>query len=220
MSALIANFANLTHRAHRARHDHARPARAAACPVVASVVSVASVVLVVSVVSWAGVARADEPPAPVFDGHPMLATYTKEAALEGGAARLGDGRWSLAAGSSLAAFYAPWFSLQGAAHTTLRPGGGPQTYDTRAVARFGTPRPLAGRFFFYAGGGFTVFFVEQAAGGAFDRGLGPVVDVGAWAQLGDRVRLRLDVRDHWLVFGKTDLAHNLFVGLSLVTLYR
>lgn len=165
--------------------------------------------------------RAEEPPAPVFPGHPWLSTYTKEVSLDGSAARLGDGKWVAAGGSSMAAFYTPWLSIQGAAQGALGLGGGRQTYDTRALLRFIWPQPVLSRLFFYGGIGVTVFFFEQTAqSDVFRRGLGPVGAVGVWAQLTDRMRLRAEVRDQWLVFGQTDLTHNVFATLSLATQYR
>jgi hypothetical protein len=47
-----------------------------------------------------------------------------------------------------------------------------------------------------------------------------VAAAGAWVQLGDRFRLRAEVRDQWLVLGDTTLPHNVFGTLSLVQQIR
>jgi len=166
-------------------------------------------------------ALAEEPPAPVFEGHPYLSTYTKEVSLDAAAARLGDGKLAPVFGSSMAAFYTPWLSIQGGAEGALGLNHGRQTYDTRAALRLIWPRPVLSRLFFFGGLGVTVFFYEgQAGSGDFKRGLGPAAVAGVWGQLTDRFRLRFEVRDQWLIFGQTDLPHNLFASLSLVTQYR
>jgi hypothetical protein len=167
-------------------------------------------------------AAADEPPPPpVFKGHPYLTLYTKEVSLDGSAVRMGDGRFALAGGSSMAAFYTRWFSILGGAQGGFDPSSKRQTYDTRAVFRFVWPEPLLGRVFLYGGVGMTVFFFEaEARSDSFRRGLGPVAAAGAWVQLGDRFRLRAEVRDQWLVLGDTTLPHNVFGTLSLVQQIR
>lgn len=166
-------------------------------------------------------ASAEEAPAPVFQGHPYLTLYTKEVSGEGSAVRLGNGRFAVAGGSSMAAFYTRWFSILGGAQGSYELKSGRQVYDTRAVLRFIWPEPLLGRVFFYGGVGMTVFFFEeQAKSSQFVRGLGPIAAGGFWVQLSDKFRLRAEVRDHWLVFGQTDLTHNVYGTLALVQQIR
>jgi hypothetical protein len=164
-------------------------------------------------------AAAEEPPAPVFRGHPYLTLYTKEVSGDGAVARLSDGRVALVGGSSMAAFYTRWFSILGGAQGGYAPASKRQTYDTRAVFRFVWPEPLLGRVFLFGGVGMTVFFAETPErDGAFRRGLGPLAAAGAWVQLSSTFRLRAEVRDQWLLAGET--GHNLFGGLSLVQQIR
>jgi hypothetical protein len=166
-------------------------------------------------------AVAQEDTTPVFPGHSDLVVRTKEVALEGSATRLGDGSTTLSGGGAMAAFYKPWLSLLGGA--TFSPGlfRTRQHYDTRAVARLVWPEPVVGRLFVYGAAGLTVFFYEEPRDGdAFRRALGPVFGAGAFYQISDRIRIRLEGRDHWLFSGGDGMRHNLFGTLSLVTLYR
>ncbi|MCS6901491.1 MAG: hypothetical protein RMJ98_17830 [Myxococcales bacterium] len=141
-------------------------------------------------------ASAEELPAPVFPGHPYLTLSTKEVSGDGSVAWLSGGQVAFGVGSSMAAFYAPWFSILGGAQGGYVPGTKRQTYDTRAVLRFVWPEPLRGRVFVYGGVGMTVFFVEGLErDGAFRRGLGPLAAAGAWVQLTEKFRLRAEVRD-------------------------
>jgi hypothetical protein len=164
-------------------------------------------------------AAAEEPPAPVFRGHPYLTLYTKEVSGDAAVARLSGGRMAFVGGSSMAAFYTRWFSILGGAQGGYAPASKRQTYDTRAVFRFLWPEPLLGRVFLFGGVGMTVFFAETPErDGAFRRGLGPLAAAGAWVQLTGTFRLRAEVRDQWLLAGET--GHNLFGGLSLVQQIR
>lgn len=159
--------------------------------------------------------------APVFDGHADLSVRTKEAALEGSATRLGNGEYTLSGGAAVAAFYTPWLSLLGAAHFSPGLFKTHQTYDTRAVARLIYPEPVVGHLFVYTGVGVTVMFYEDPLDSdVYRRSFGLVGALGAFYQLGDKIRLRLEARDHWLVVNGDGMRHNLFATLSFVTLYR
>lgn len=165
--------------------------------------------------------RAHGVDAPVFEGHADLSTRTKEVALEGSVTRLGDNRWTLSGGAAVGAFYKPWLSLLGGA--TFSPGffGARQHYDTRAVARLIYPEPLIGHLFVYGGVGVTVWFLEDPLDSeTYRRAFGVVGAIGSFYQLGERFRLRLEVRDHWLLSNGDGMRHNVFGTLSLVTLYR
>ncbi|MCU0656088.1 MAG: hypothetical protein MUF64_12800 [Polyangiaceae bacterium] len=166
-------------------------------------------------------AAAEDEPAPLFPGHRYLSVYTKEVSGEGSVVRLGNGRLGFSGGSSMAAFYRPWLSIQGSAQGVFEARSGRQSYDTRAVLRLIWPEPLLGRLFLFAGvGGSVFFFEEEARSGRFVRGLGPVLAGGLWVQLTDRLRLRAEVRDHWLIFGQTELTHNVFATVSLAQQIR
>lgn len=157
----------------------------------------------------------------VFEGHADLATRTKEVAVEGSVTRLGDGKTTLSGGAAVGAFYKPWLSLLGGAN--FSPGflGARQHYDTRAVARFVYPEPVLGHLYVYAGVGVSVWFFESPPeSDTYRRAFGVVGALGAFYQLGERFRLRLEVRDHSLVVNGDEMRHNLFGTLSLVTLYR
>ncbi len=178
------------------------------------------VVPVVLASALPGAARADDEK-PVFEGHPALTIRTKEVAVEGSATRLGDGHATLSGGAAVASFYKPWLSLLGGA--TFSPGllGARQHYDTRAVARLVWPEPIVGSLFVYAGVGASVFFYEsERASNDWRRSFGPVGALGAFAQVADKFRIRLEARDHWLFVRSEGMRHNVFVTLSLVTLYR
>jgi hypothetical protein len=83
------------------------------------------------------------------------------------------------------------------------------------------PEPLGGRFFVFGGAGGTVFFREDQATGAFGRALGPVVSGGVFTNVGDGFRLRVEVRDHWLLPGRDGGArHEMFATLAAVLLVR
>lgn len=158
---------------------------------------------------------------PVFPGHRELSVHTKEVALEGSYARLGDGTSTLASGAAVAVFYKPWISMLGAAH--FAPGffNTRQVYDTRAVARLVYPEPIVDHLFVYGGVGATVlFFEEPNDSDRYKRSLGAVAAVGAFYQPFERFRVRVEARDHWMLFNGEGMRHNLFVTLSLVTLYR
>lgn len=169
----------------------------------------------------AGSARGDDDETPVFPGHRDLTVRTKEVALEGSYVRLGDGRSTLASGGAVSTFYKPWISILGAAH--FAPGffDTRQTYDTRAVIRLVYPEPVVGHLFVYAGGGGTVlFFEEPNDSDRYKRGFGVVGAVGAFYHLLDRFRVRIEARDHWLLSNGDGMRHNIYVTLSLVSLYR
>ena len=179
---------------------------------------VALAVLLVS--SAAGTAHADEEP-PVFPGHRDLTVHTKEVALEGSYVRLGDGTSTLASGAAVSVFYKPWISILGAAH--FAPGffDTRQTYDTRALVRLVYPEPVVGHLFVYGGVGATVlFFEEPNDSDRYKRGFGAIGAVGAFYQVLERFRVRVEARDHWILVNGDDMRHNVFVTLSLVTLYR
>jgi hypothetical protein len=164
--------------------------------------------------------HAEEDP-PVFPGHRDLTVRTKEVALEGSYVRLGDGTSTLASGAAVAVFYKPWLSILGAAH--FAPGffDTRQTYDTRAVIRLVYPEPIVGHLFLYGGVGGTVLFYENPNDSdAYRRGFGVVGAIGAFYQLFERFRVRVEARDHWLLSNGGPMRHNVFVTLSLVTLYR
>ena len=159
--------------------------------------------------------------APVFEGHADLSVRTKEVALEGSATRLGDGKFALSGGAAVGAFYKPWLSLLGAANFSPGFFGTRQHYDTRAVARLIYPEPVVGHLFVYTGVGVAVMFMEDPVDSdLYRRGFGLVGALGAFYQLGEKFRVRLEARDHWLVVNGDGLRHNVFATLSLVTLYR
>lgn len=166
-------------------------------------------------------ARADDEDAPVFPGHRDLTVRTKEVALEGSYLRLGDGRSTLASGAAVAVFYKPWISILGAAH--FAPGffDTRQTYDTRAVVRLVYPEPIVGHLFVYGGfGGTVLFFEEPNDSDRYTRGFGVIGAAGAFYQLLERFRVRLEARDHWILSNGEGIRHNIYVTLSLVSLYR
>lgn len=146
---------------------------------------------------------------------------TKEVALEGSATRLGDGRATLSGGAAVAAFYKPWLSMLGAANFSPGFFGTRQTYDTRAVLRLIYPEPVVGHLFVYTGAGVAVMFYEDPLDSdVYRRAFGLVGALGAFYQLGERFRVRLEVRDHFLVVNGEGMRHNVFGTLSFVTLYR
>jgi hypothetical protein len=172
----------------------------------------------------AATSSASEPPqrAPVFEGHRDLTIFTKEASLEASLARLGDGAVTATFGLAVGAFYTPWLSLTGGTQFGLGINGARQIYDMRAALRFGLPTPILGAIFPYAALGPSVFFHAQdnTNNNAFTRSFGLLGAVGAFANLAERIRLRLEVRDEWLLSDAQGLDHNLFVTLAFVTLYR
>ncbi len=150
---------------------------------------------------------------PIYPGHPMLATYTKEVALEGSAVAFGDGQRATALGAAVSAFYRPWLGFLGGASFSI---GKRNHYDTRAMVRLVWPEPLLGRVFPYASAGATVFFPETAAGSSvYDRHLGVVFGGGFFVQVSRQTRVRFEMRDAWLPDGKA-LEHNGFLTLALV----
>jgi hypothetical protein len=158
---------------------------------------------------------------PVFEGHADLTTRTKEVALEGSVTRLGDGKVTLSGGAAVGAFYKPWLSLLGAANFSPGFFGARQHYDTRAVARLIYPEPLVGHLYVYGGAGVTVWFYEQPTDSeTYKRAFGVVGALGTFYQLGEKFRIRLEVRDHFLLVNADGMRHNVFGTLSLVTLYR
>jgi len=176
--------------------------------------------LTLGVVLFAAVARADDD-TPVFPGHPDLTVRTKEVALEGSYVRLGDGRSTLASGAAVSTFYKPWISILGAAHFSPGLFDTRQAYDTRAVVRLIYPEPIVGHLFVYGGLGATVlFFEEPNDSDRYKRAFGGVAAVGAFYHLLERFRVRVEVRDHWLMFNGGGMRHNVFATLSLVSLYR
>jgi hypothetical protein len=177
--------------------------------------------LALALLLLAGNAQAEEDEAPVFPGHRDLTVHTKEVALEGSYVRLGDGSSTLASGAAVAVFYKPWISILGAAH--FAPGffDTRQTYDTRALVRLVYPEPVIGHLFLYGGvGGTVLFFEEPNNSSSYQRGFGVIGAIGAFYQLFDRFRVRVEARDHWLLYNGDLMRHNVFVTLSLVTLYR
>lgn len=165
-------------------------------------------------------AAADPPPAPVFAGHPALSTFTKEIIVEGSALRLGDGTAAAGFGFSIGVFFAPWLSLVGGVQGGFALTDARQFYDTRGALRFVWPEP-AGPIFFYGALGVDVFFIEQVSGShAFSEAFGVAAGLGAFANLGARVRLYVEARDAWLVANADGLDHNLFVTLGVATLFR
>jgi hypothetical protein len=198
-----------------------------------------SLAAVIALVAFAAPARADElapspvttasgspsgsvrEDTPVFAGHPHLTIRTKEVAFEGSFVRLGDGTSTFATGAAVSTFYKPWLSLLGAAHAAPGFFGSRETYDTRAVARLIWPEPFFDRLFLYVGAGATIFFFEDPKDSkTWKRAAGAVAAVGAFVQVADRFRVRLEVRDHFNFLGQDGLPHNVFVTLSLVSLYR
>jgi hypothetical protein len=146
---------------------------------------------------------------------------TKEVALEGSATRLGDGRGTLSGGAAVGAFYKPWLSLLGAANFSPGFFGARQHYDTRAVARLIYPEPIVGHLFVYTGVGVSVMFMEQEVDSeSYRRAFGVVGAIGAFYQLSEKFRVRLEGRDHWMLANGDGMRHNLFATLSFVTLYR
>lgn len=181
----------------------------------------ASVALVLTAFAISTPTRAEPAAAPVFEGHPELVTRTKEVSVEGSYSRLGDGRSTLSGGAAVATFYTPWLSLLGGANFSPGFFTTRQHYDTRAVVRLVWPEPLVGHLFAYVGGGVNVFFFEEEVDGErYRRAFGAVGAVGVFHQLFGKFRLRLEARDHWLLAGGAGMRHNVFVSLSLVTLYR
>ncbi len=176
--------------------------------------------LVLLVLTASGSAHAADG-TPVFEGHPDLVVRTKEVATEGSFTRLGDGKVTLSGGFAVATFYKPWLSLLGAANFSPGIFGTRQHYDTRAVARLIYPEPIAGHLFVYVGPGVSVLFYEDPVDSeTWRRAFGPVLAIGAFVQLFERFRIRLEARDHWMVVRGEGMRHNLFFTLSLVTLYR
>ncbi|MBI2390309.1 MAG: hypothetical protein HYV09_12035, partial [Deltaproteobacteria bacterium] len=175
----------------------------------------------VAATAGAATARAEPPAAPVFEGHPDLVTRTKEVSVEGSYSRLGDGRSTVSGGAAVATFYTPWLSLLGGANFSPGFFAARQHYDTRAVVRLVWPEPLVGHLFAYVGGGVNVFFFEDEVDSErYRRAFGAVGAIGVFQQLSGKFRLRLEARDHWLLAGGAGMRHNVFVSLSLVTLYR
>lgn len=171
------------------------------------------------VVAAGGCAPAGE--GPVFPGHPMLATYTKELALEGSAVAFGDGAAATALGAAVGAYYRPWLGMTGGAAFSI---GRRKHYDTRALLRLVWPWPLFGRVFPYATAGAGVFFPERCArlgpcGNDYERWFDVVYGGGAFVQVTERTRVRLEVRDAFLP-GAGALEHDGFVTLGLVLLAR
>ena len=161
----------------------------------------------------------DPPKPPIFDGHKDLSIHTKEASAEASFTRLGDGSLTASGGLAVSAFYTPWLSLLGGATFSPGIGGARQTYDTRGVARLIYPEPLLGPVFLYAALGATVFFYEDKPP-SYTRSFGLVGGLGAFMNLGERLRLRLEARDHWLLTNGDGMRHNMFFTLAFVTLIR
>jgi hypothetical protein len=180
--------------------------------------------LLVSTTTWAGGAAAAEPatkpPEPVFEGHRLVSVYTKEVSLEGSFTRLGDGSLAGSGGAAIAQFYTRWFGVVGAANFTPAWFGTRQHYDTRGGFRFVWPDAIAGRLFPFASTGLTVLFYETEAGSkTYERALGGYAGLGAFVHVAERVRFRLEVRDHWLP-SRPEMRHNLFCTLALALTVR
>lgn len=163
-------------------------------------------------------ARADD--APVFDGPPAITRYTKELALEltGGVGGAGP---AAGIGSSVSAFYARW--LAGFAGATYSPAfAAPrERWEARAGSRLVYPEPLFGNVFgFVVAGGGLLFTSANEAEGTYARALVGVAGVGLFTNLGERVRLRFELREHLRLFGTSDTIHNEVAGLSLCILSR
>ena len=165
-------------------------------------------------------ACAPQPQGPVFPGHPMLSTYTKELALESSVAVFGDGHASGAAGAAVSAFYRPWLSFLGGATFSFGGTHSRRHYDTRVALRIVYPEPIFGRVFPFALGGVTVFFPETAPrSNTYDRQFGFVLGGGAFVQVTPQTRVRIEVRDAWLP-ASAALPNNLFVTAGLVYVVR
>jgi hypothetical protein len=132
----------------------------------------------------------------------------------------GDGRVSSALGASVAAFYRPWLSFLGGATFSLGGMHSRRHYDTRALVRVILPFPIAERIFPYANLGVTVFFPEtEPRSNVYDRQLGLVYGAGAFVQVTNHTRVRLEARDAWLPASGA-LEHNVFFTASLVIVVR
>lgn len=174
--------------------------------------------------TWASAAMSGEPaakaPEPVFEGHPLISVYTKEVSLEGSFTRLGDGTLAGSGGAAIAQFYTRWFGVVGAANFTPSWFGTRQHYDTRGGFRLVWPDAVAGRLFPFASTGATVLFYETEAGSkTYARALGGYVGLGAFVHVAERVRFRVEVRDHWLP-SRADMRHNVFCTLALAISVR
>jgi hypothetical protein len=174
--------------------------------------------------TWAGGAAATEPETkplePVFEGHRLVSVYTKEVSLEGSFTRLGDGSLAGSGGAAIAQFYTRWFGVIGGANFTPAWFGTRQHYDTRGGFRFVWPDAVAGRLFPFASTGLTVMFYETEAGSKiYDRTLGGYLGLGAFLHVAERVRFRIELRDHWLP-SRPEMRHNVFCTLALALSVR
>jgi hypothetical protein len=171
-----------------------------------------------ALLAWSGLAQADDPP--VFAGHPDVSRYTKEIAAEV-TGSLGGAGASAGAGLTVAAFYARW--LAGFAGATYTPGptGPRERWEARAGWRLVLPEPLFGRVFgFVLGGAGLLFTAANGDESTFHRALTGIVGLGLFTNLGDHVRVRLELREHLRIFGTSDTLHNTTLGLSFIVLSR
>ena len=181
-----------------------------------------ALVALASATAHADVGEDTHAPAPVavYEGHPMLTSKTKETSLDVTGYRLRDGS-ALGFGAGLAIAYNPWLSLS-AAVSMVPAALGPRAHsETRTLLRFNLPEPVLERVVPYAGLGVTTLFSETAAhSGSFTPSFGLTAAIGAFAQLSDSMRLRLDVRGLMIVVGDADTRFAGASTLSLVTLFR
>lgn len=163
--------------------------------------------------------HADEPE-PVFPGHPDLTRYTKEFALEATGSLTEDGP-ALGGGATVSALYTPW--LASFAGATFSPDwtAPRERWEARGGGRLIYPEPLFANVFGYVlGGGGLLFTAASGQEATFRRSLTGIAGLGLFMNLSTRLRLRLEVREHVKLYGRSDTSHTETVGLSLIFLAR
>lgn len=171
-----------------------------------------------ALVVWAGAAHAEEPP--VFPGPPELTRYTKEVGLETTASLL-DAGGAVGFGATVSSFYAPWLASLAGATYSPRGFADRERWEARAGARLVRPTPIFGSVFGYLvlGGGL-LFTEAEEAEGTYRRALTGIVGLGAFTNIGDRVRLRLELRQHFRLLGEADTRTASTAGFAFVLLSR
>src|SRR5690606_20731831 len=159
-------------------------------------------------------------PVLVFDVHPDVARFTKElnAEVTGSAGGAGP---SAGAGLNVASFYARWLAGFAGAPYTPDFAGPRQRWEARGGARFALPPPPLGRVFGFAllGGGL-LFVKANDEASTFHRALTGIAGVGLFTNVGEHVRVRLELREHLRLVGTSDTFHNTTLGFSVAFLSR
>ena len=173
---------------------------------------------VVALLVPADLRRADEA-TPIFEGDPDLTRYTKEFALEL-TPSLTEAGPAVGAGLAISSFYTRWLASFAGATYSPSWAGPRERWDARGGGRLVYPEPLFGKVFGYVLGGGGLLFTRADEPQTFHRSLTAVVGAGLFANLGERARFRVELREHLKLYGRSDTSHTATLGVSFVFLAR